>query len=121
MWVIYAVNVFLALPVYLILSFVVVAFEKSGGYIDAAAFTAAAVLVLAYVMILPAWARAAFFVGGQPAIRSIRRRHCAPPTRGRARRHPEWWGQTLSWSPCYSSSSARASAQPGHGWSSTWS
>ena len=53
MWVIYAINVFLALPVYLILSFVVVAFEKSGGYIDAAAFTAAAVLVLAYVMILP--------------------------------------------------------------------
>src|SRR5271156_4497979 len=53
MWVIYAVNVFLALPVYLILSFVIVALEKSGGYIDAAAFTAAAVLVLAYVMILP--------------------------------------------------------------------
>ena len=53
MWVIYAVTVFLALPVYLILSFVIVAFEKSGGYIDAAAFTAAAVLVLAYVMILP--------------------------------------------------------------------
>jgi adenylate cyclase len=53
MWVIYAVNVFLALPVYLFLSFVIVALEKSGGYIDAAAFTAAAVLVLAYVMILP--------------------------------------------------------------------
>jgi adenylate cyclase len=53
MWVIYAVNVFLLLPVYLIASLTVVAFEKSGGYIDAAAFTAAAVLVLAYVMILP--------------------------------------------------------------------
>ena len=53
MWVIYAVTVFLALPVYLVLSFVIVAFEKSRGYIDAAAFTAAAVLALAYAMILP--------------------------------------------------------------------
>ncbi len=53
MWVIYAVTVLLALPIYLFLSFIVVTFEKSGRYIEAAAFTTAAVLVLAYVMILP--------------------------------------------------------------------
>jgi adenylate cyclase len=53
MWVIYAVNVLLALPVYLLLTLTVVAFEKSGGYIEATALTAAGVLVLAYLMILP--------------------------------------------------------------------
>ena len=121
MWVIYAVNVFLALPVYLILSFVVVAFEKSGGYIDAAAFTAAAVLVLAYVMILPGLGESRLFcrwAAGDQVDPATALRATYTWTRAAA---PEWWGQTLSWSPCYSSSSARASAQPGHGWSSTWS
>jgi HAMP domain-containing protein len=41
------------LPIYLVLSFIVVAFEESGHYVEVAAVTAVAVLVLAYVVIVP--------------------------------------------------------------------
>jgi class 3 adenylate cyclase len=41
------------MPVYLVLSFVVVAFESSGQYVETASVTVVAVLVLVYVMILP--------------------------------------------------------------------
>ena len=45
------------LPIYLLLSFVVVAFEESGRYVEAAAVTVVAVLVLVYVMVLPGLGR----------------------------------------------------------------
>ena len=52
-WAICAVVFLVLLPIYLLLSFVVVAFEGSGGYVEAAAVTVVAMLVLAYVLVLP--------------------------------------------------------------------
>jgi HAMP domain-containing protein len=52
-WAIYAATVVVLLPIYIFLSFVIVAFERSGQYVDAAAVTLGAVLVLAYVTMLP--------------------------------------------------------------------
>ncbi len=47
-WAIWAVAFFVLLPHFLLLSFVVVAFEGSGGYVRAAAVTVVAMLVLAW-------------------------------------------------------------------------
>ena len=52
-WVVYAITSTMLLPVYLLLSFVVVAFERSDHYVAAGAVTVVAVLVLFYVTILP--------------------------------------------------------------------
>jgi adenylate cyclase len=52
-WVLYAIGCALMLPPYLVWSFVVVAFEKSGRYGEAAIVTVAAVIVLTYLLILP--------------------------------------------------------------------
>ncbi len=49
----YAVTVVVLMPVYLVLAFVVVAFESSDQYVEAAAVTVVVVLVLVYSMILP--------------------------------------------------------------------
>ena len=49
----YAIALFLILPPYLVWSFVVVAFEKSGHYGEATVVTVAAVIVLAYLLFLP--------------------------------------------------------------------
>jgi class 3 adenylate cyclase len=51
--VVFAVNVVPLLPIYLVPSFVVVAAEDSGHYVEAAAVTAITVLLLAYVVPLP--------------------------------------------------------------------
>jgi class 3 adenylate cyclase len=48
-----AIALLMMLPQYLLTAFVVVAFERSGRYVEAAAVTVAAVPVLAYGMILP--------------------------------------------------------------------
>ena len=52
-WVIYAATTFVLLPFYLVVSFVVVGYERSGHFVEAAAVTVGAMVVLAYVMILP--------------------------------------------------------------------
>src|SRR5258705_1191857 len=52
-WAIYAISFLALVPVYLVPSFVVVAFEDSGHYAEAAAITVIAVLVVVYVMALP--------------------------------------------------------------------
>ena len=52
-WAAYVVTFPLLLPVYLLPSFVVVAAEESDHYVQAAAVTVVAVLVLVYVMLLP--------------------------------------------------------------------
>jgi adenylate cyclase len=52
-WAFWVVAFFVLLPHYLVLSFVVVAFEGSGGYVQAAGVTVVAMLVLAWVVILP--------------------------------------------------------------------
>jgi adenylate cyclase len=53
-WVCFAFTFAALLPIYLLGSFVVVGYEKSDRYVEAAAFTVAAVLLLAYVIVLPA-------------------------------------------------------------------
>ena len=50
------------LPLYLFWSFLIVAVEKSGHYVEAAAVTVVAVLVLAYVIMLPGVGRFRFGV-----------------------------------------------------------
>jgi hypothetical protein len=52
-WAISAISFLALVPVYLVPSFVVVAFEDSGHYAEAAAITVIAVLVVVYVMALP--------------------------------------------------------------------
>jgi adenylate cyclase len=52
-WAIYAVGVSQLLPIYLFTSFVVITFERSDRYVEAAAVTVGVVLVLVYVTILP--------------------------------------------------------------------
>ncbi len=59
-WAICAISFPILLTTYLVLSFVVVAFEKSGDYVEAAAATVVAVLVLVYVIVLPGWGRSRF-------------------------------------------------------------
>ena len=56
-WAICAIAFACALPVYLVLSFVIVAFEKSDHYVEAAAVTVVAVLVMVCVWFFPATAR----------------------------------------------------------------
>ena len=53
----FAIGVPLVLQVYLLFSIVVLAFEESDHYVEAAAVTVVAVPVLAYVVILPAVGR----------------------------------------------------------------
>ena len=52
-WAICAISFPILLTIYLVLSFVVVAFAESDQYVEAAAATVVAVLVLVYVLILP--------------------------------------------------------------------
>jgi adenylate cyclase len=52
-WAICAVAFPLALPIYLVSSFVVVAYEESGNYVEAAAITVVVVLLLVYAVNLP--------------------------------------------------------------------
>jgi adenylate cyclase len=52
-WVCFAFTFAALVPMYLLGSFVVVAYEKSDRYVEAAAFTVAAVLLLAYLIVLP--------------------------------------------------------------------
>ena len=56
-WAVYAVTVPVMLPIYLVSSFVVVAYEESSRYVEAAAVTVVAVLVLVYLMVLPGLGR----------------------------------------------------------------
>jgi hypothetical protein len=52
-WAICAISYLAILPTWLFASFVVVAFEESDRYVEAAAVAVVAVLVLAYVVTLP--------------------------------------------------------------------
>lgn len=52
-WVSFAVAIVVPLPIYLTLSFAIVAFENSSRYLAAAAATAVTMLVLAYGLVLP--------------------------------------------------------------------
>jgi class 3 adenylate cyclase len=52
-WALFAITFVVIVPIYLVSSFVVIAYEKSSHYIEAAAVTGVAVPVLVYVMVLP--------------------------------------------------------------------
>jgi class 3 adenylate cyclase len=52
-WAVYAVTVVVLMPIYIVMSFVVVAFESSGHYVETVPLSVVAVLMLTYVMILP--------------------------------------------------------------------
>jgi class 3 adenylate cyclase len=52
-WAIYAVTVATLLPIYLVLAMIVVAFERSDHYAEAALVTIGTVLAMVYMMILP--------------------------------------------------------------------
>src|SRR6185312_9002131 len=52
-WVVYAITFTALVPVYLLLSFLVLAFERSDRYVEGGAVTVVAVLVLFYVTVLP--------------------------------------------------------------------
>ena len=54
-WAVCAVMFPVSLPVYLVWSLVIVAFERSSRYGEAAVFTVAAVLVRTYMLVLPGW------------------------------------------------------------------
>ena len=56
-WAFCVVSYLVLLPVYLFVSFIVVAFEESGHYMEAAAVTVVALLVLVYAMVLPGLGR----------------------------------------------------------------
>ena len=56
-WAVYAVTVPVLLPIYLVSSCVVVAYEESSRYVEAAAVTVVAVPVLVYLMVLPGLGR----------------------------------------------------------------
>jgi adenylate cyclase len=60
-WAIYAILFPLVLPIYLVLSFAVVAYEKSGQHLEAAVVTGVVVLVGVYLLVLPGlgWSRLA--------------------------------------------------------------
>jgi hypothetical protein len=49
----YAIGVSVVVPVVLVLSFLIVAFERSDGYVEAAAVTVGTVLGVVYVNVLP--------------------------------------------------------------------
>jgi hypothetical protein len=53
LWAVFTITFIVLLPVYLVVSLLVVAFEKSDRYVEAAAVTVVAVLVLIYVIVLP--------------------------------------------------------------------
>ena len=52
-WVLWVIGFAVSLPVYLLLTLPIVAFEKSGRYVEVAAVTVGAVLVLDYMMVFP--------------------------------------------------------------------
>ena len=56
-WAVFAIAYPVLLPIYLLMSFVVVAYEESDRYVEAAAVTVAVVLGLVYVMVLPGQGR----------------------------------------------------------------
>ena len=103
-----------------LLSFVVVAFEKSDRYVEAAAVTVVAVPVLVYVMILPGLGRirlAEQWAAGHEVDRaSGTGGHLHLGSGGGCPRGGE---ATLFGPPCYLSLSVRSLGRPGRGWSST--
>ena len=104
---------------FLMLSFIVVAFEKSDRYVEAAAVTVVAVLVLVYVYFLPGLRRLRVveqWAAGHEVDRADGTGRHLHLLGGRL---PERWQATLFGPPCCLSLSVRSLGRPGRGWSST--
>ena len=100
-WAIYAIAFPRTLPIYLVSSFLIVAFEKSDHYVEAAAVTVVAVLVLVYVIVLPGLGRIRLveqWAAGHEVDRA--RALDATYTWTRTGGCPSAWGRTLLWPPC---------------------
>ena len=93
----YALTFPVSLPIYLFWSFLIVAVEKSGHYVQAAAVTVVAVLVLRIVSLLPGAGGSALRSSGRPATRLIGREHWRPPTPMLGGRLSECCGGTAVW------------------------
>ena len=109
------------LPIYLVLSFVVVAFEESDHYVEAAAVTVVAVLVLVYVLILPGLGRrrvAERWAAGHEVDRARALDATYTWARGAVARAV---AATLFRQRCYRSLSVRSPGRPGRDSSSTGS
>jgi adenylate cyclase len=99
-WVVYLLAFPLLLPFYLFWSFFVVAVEKSDHYVEAAAVTVVAILVLAYVFMLPGVGRfrlAEQWAAGREIDQARALGATYVFTRGRLF---ERWRSTLFGSPC---------------------
>ena len=109
----------MVLPIYLLLSFVVVAFEKSGRYVEAAAVTLVAVPVLVYVSFLPGVGRL-HLVERWAAGREVDRASALDATyawsRGAVARAVA--GGAI-WAAMLLSMSVGSPGRPGRGWCST--
>jgi adenylate cyclase len=79
-WAICAVSFPVILPVFLLLSFIVVAFEESGRYVEAAGVTVVVVLALVYVNVLPGLGEIRLAERWAAATRLIGQGLWAPPT-----------------------------------------
>src|SRR5947209_14093152 len=118
-WAVFAMTSLAILPVWLGSALLVVAFEKSDRYVEAAAVTVAVVVVMVYMGIFPGWARAAGWTGGRPAGRSIGRGHWRPPRPGVGRRWSGRRGRARVGSHCSWSLSVRSPGRRDRGSFST--
>ena len=118
-WAICAVMFAVVLPSFLMLSFIVVAFEKSDRYVEAAAVTVVALPVLVYVYFLPGLGRL-HLVEQWAAGRDVdRTAHWTPPTTCSGRGCPRVGRHRCLGLLCCLSLSVRSLGRPGRGWSST--
>jgi len=107
-WALSAISFPILPSIYLIPSFGVVALEKSGHYVEAAAVTVVAVLVCGYVMALPG-RRLFRLVEQWAAGHEVERASALEATYTWARGWlPERWSATPLWAPWFWSSSVRS-------------
>ena len=99
-WAICAIGFPLVLQVYLVFSIVVVAFEESDRYVEAAAVTVVAVLVQQYVIVLPGLGRIRDVERWAAGREVDRGGHWTRPTAGLGGRLFAQWGSTRWGPPC---------------------
>jgi hypothetical protein len=118
-WAIYVITFAVILPIYLVSSFVIVAFEESDRYVDAAAVTVVAVLVLQYTVSLPGLGGIRF-AERWAAGHEVDRAQALDATYGWARRgvSERWWAPLFG-PPLWRSLSVRSPGRVGRGGAST--
>ena len=117
-WAFYAITFPFLLPIYLLNSSLIVAFEESDHYVEAAAVTVVAALVLVYVMVFPGLGQSRL-VEQWAAGHDVDRTVALDATYRLGGRLPERSGATSFGPPRSSSSSARSPGRMRRGWSSS--